>query len=137
MKCRAGLIWNTCADNKLMPATIVVTRITFDTFKQGPVWSGTLYHLASYADNVIGEFIKFNSADSYDDYASVITSFAYTQARGIAVISNLLAYTKEVEGTPATFEGFSAVPSIYNASSLTNVTGITKATEALNPNGSR
>ncbi|ROV92426.1 hypothetical protein VPNG_09607 [Cytospora leucostoma] len=115
----------------------IVTRITFDTFKQGPVWSGTMYHLASYADNIISEFIKFNSADSYDDYASVMTSFTYTQARGIAVISNLLAYTKEVEGTPATFEGFSAVPSIYNASSLTNVTGITKATEALSTSGSR
>ncbi|KAK7756118.1 hypothetical protein SLS62_001710 [Diatrype stigma] len=104
---------------------------------QGPIWSGTLYHLVSHADDMIKEFIKFNSADSYDEHASVMTTFAYSQARGMPAISNLLAYTKEVTGAPAPFEGFLAVPSMFNATSVTNMTGISKATGALNPSGAR
>lgn len=73
------------------------TSITLATFQQGLVWSGTTYHLTSYAENMTDDFIKFNSADSYDEHASVMTTFAYTQARGMAVVSNLLAYTKEVD----------------------------------------
>lgn len=86
---------------------------------------------------MIREFVKFNSADSYDEHASVMTTFGYTQARGMAVVTNLLAYTKEVTGAPAPFEGFLAIPNMYNATSVTNMTGISKATGALNPSGNR
>ncbi|KAI0180783.1 putative oxidoreductase [Hypoxylon sp. FL1284] len=101
----------------------IVTSITLTTFQQDLVWSGSLVHLPSSVDDVINEFVKFNSADSYDEYASAITSFAYSQARGMAVIHNLLVYTKDVPSTPATFEGFMTVPNVYNMTSVANMTG--------------
>ncbi|KUI54257.1 Bifunctional solanapyrone synthase [Cytospora mali] len=114
---------------------LLVTSVTLAAFQQDLVWSGTLYHLPSYAEDVIKEFVKVNSTGSYDEYASVMTTFAYVQARGMPMISNLLAYTKEVEGTRATFEGFLAMPSVYKATSVTNMTNLSIETEALNRGG--
>ncbi|KAL2281731.1 hypothetical protein FJTKL_11409 [Diaporthe vaccinii] len=116
----------------------IVTRITFETFKQGPVWSGTVYSLDSAAaEATIENFVEFNSATSYDEYASVMTSFVYNQARGLPVIANLLQYTKEVSGTPAAFTNFMAVPNIYNSTSIASIQATTEATAALNPGGVR
>nr|BDA39154.1 oxidoreductase [Diaporthe leptostromiformis] len=115
----------------------IVTRITFETFRQGPVWSGTVYSLSSTAEAAIDNFVAFNSATSYDEYASVMTSFVYNQARGLPVVANLLQYTKEVTGTPAAFEGFMAVPNIYSSTSVASTLATTQATAALNSGGVR
>lgn len=123
---------------KLMPKTIVVTRITLDVFQQGLVWSGSVYSLTSNAQDVIDNFVAFNSPTSYDEYASVITSFVYTASQGgLALATNLLQYTKEVNGTPPVFESFLATPSIYNATSVGNMTVTSKATAASNPSAVR
>lgn len=117
---------------------IVVTRITFETFQQDPIWSGTVYSLdAVAAEATIQNFVEFNSATSYDEYASFMTSFVYNQTRGIPVIANLLQYMKELSGTPAPFESFMAVPSIYNSTSVASIQATTEATAALNPGGVR
>lgn len=117
---------------------IVVTRITFETFQQDPIWSGTVYSLDSVAaESTVENFVEFNSAMSYDEYASVMTSFVYNQARGIPVIENLLQYTKEVSGTPAAFESFMTVPNIYNSTSVAGIQATTEATAAMNPGGVR
>lgn len=115
----------------------VVTRIVMDTFEQGPIWSGTLYSLATAADQVISNFVRLNSATSYDEYASVITSFNYNQASKIPTVANLLQYTKEITGTPATFEPFFAVPLIYNSSTVANMSETAKVTASTNPGGVR
>lgn len=96
-----------------------------------------MYSLATYADEVVSNFVRVNSATSYDEYASVITSFNYNQRSNFATVANLLQYTKEVAEVPATFEGFFAVPNIYNATTVANMTDTVKVTAALNPAGLR
>lgn len=96
-----------------------------------------MYSLASYAPNVISNFVRLNSATSYDEYSSVITSFNYNQASGFPTVSSLLQYTNEVAETPATFASFMEVLNIYNATSLANMTDTTKVTTGLNPAGVR
>lgn len=115
----------------------VVTRVVMDTFEQGPIWSGTLYSLATAADQVISNFVRFNSPSSYDEYASVITSFNYNQASKVPTVANLLQYTKEVPGNPATFEPFFEVPLIYKSSTVADMTETAKVTASMNPAGAR
>jgi hypothetical protein len=114
----------------------IVTRIEFTTFQQGLIWAGTVYTPVAYVDDIIREFVKLNSVDNYDEYASFITTFAYNQARGGAVIANLLEYTKEVD-SPSLYKGILDLPNLVNTSQVMNMTSLSKATAALNPKGSR
>lgn len=114
----------------------IVTNIQFTTFKQGPIWCGTVYNPITVVDSVIAEFVKLNSATSYDQYASFITTFVYNQARGIALVANNLDYTKETGG-PALYKGITDLPNLVNTSQIANLTSVSQATAALNPNGQR
>lgn len=111
----------------------IVTRIDLNTFEQGLVWAGTIYNPLSCIDEVICELVKVNSRDNYDEYASVITTFGYSQAQGMSVISSQLEYTKEVDSPPPIFRGYSSLPSLRNTSRLMNMTALSKATAALQP----
>ncbi|POS71935.1 oxidoreductase [Diaporthe helianthi] len=116
----------------------IVTRVTLETFQQGPVWSGTLYSLGLYADDVIRNFVKINSATAYDEYASVITSFAYNAASNMTTVANLLQYTKDVvDDAPPVFEGFMAIPTIFRDTKVASMTAITDVTATQNPAGVR
>ncbi|KAK9420126.1 putative FAD-binding PCMH-type domain-containing protein [Seiridium unicorne] len=110
----------------------VVTRMELAIFKQGPLWASTIYQLMSTKDDVIREFVKANSRDSYDEYASFYTTFVYTQARGISVIANELEYTKEID-SPAIYEGFLSLPNIQNNTRVTNMTALSVETAAVRP----
>ena len=110
----------------------VVTRFDFPTFEQGLIWTGNLYYPLSVAHEVISEFVKITTADSYDEHASFITTFGYSQAQDLAVVTNGLEYTKEVE-SPLVYQGFLSLPSLVNTSQLINMTTLTKAEEALQP----
>lgn len=122
----------------LMNLRAVVTRIVLETFEQGPIWSGTLYSLATAADQAIHNFVRLNSPTAYDEYASAITSFNYTQASGFPTIANLLQYTKEVTtDKPATFLPFFEIPLIYNSITVAKMTETTQVTASLNPAGVR
>lgn len=114
----------------------IVTNIQFTTFKQGLIWSATVYNPTAVVDQVIAEFVKLNSATSYDPYASFISTFVYNQARGISVIANNLQYTKETGG-PALYKGFTDIPNFVNTSEVTSVTTSSQQTAALNPSGKR
>ena len=111
----------------------IVTRIDLGTFEQGLVWAGTIYNPLSSIDEVICELVKVNSRDNYDEYASVITTFGYSQAQGMSVISSQLEYTKEVDSPPRIFGGYSTLPSLRNTSRLMNMTALSKETAALQP----
>lgn len=116
----------------------VVTRIVFKTFEQGPIWSGTLYSLATAADQAIHNFVRLNSPTAYDEYASAITSFNYNQASGFPTIANLLQYTKDVTtDKPATFAPFFEIPLIYNSTTVANMMATTQVTASMNPAGVR
>ncbi|KAI2610568.1 hypothetical protein GGR54DRAFT_651721 [Hypoxylon sp. NC1633] len=108
----------------------VVTRIEFTTFEQGLIWTGTLYHPLSAVDDIISEFVKIT--ERYDEYASFITTFGYSQAQGVGVVTNLLDYTKEVE-SPLVYQGLLSLPNLVNTSQLVNMTTLAKATQILQP----
>ncbi|KAM0320417.1 hypothetical protein ACHAO8_000429 [Botrytis cinerea] len=114
----------------------IITRVDLRTFKQGLIWTGTVYNAFSSVDEVISEFTKINSVDAYDVNASLITSFGFSQARGLSVISNQLAYTNAVE-SPSVYKGLLDLPNLFNTSQLVNMTTLSKSTEALQPNGAR
>ncbi|PHH66619.1 hypothetical protein CDD81_6456 [Ophiocordyceps australis] len=87
----------------------VVTRIDLDTFQQGSFWGGLLTHPSNVSAEAIHEFVKMNSADSYDPYAALILSWGYTPTFGSAILSNI-EYTKDTTSTPAVFAGFVNLP---------------------------
>jgi FAD/FMN-containing dehydrogenase len=114
----------------------IVTRIDLDTFAQGPLWAATVYNSFSIVDDVIREFVKVNSRDAYDEYASYFTTFGYSQAQGMGVISNQLEYTKAVENPPV-YEGYLSLPNLRLTTQITNMTDLSKQTAALQPTHAR
>lgn len=110
----------------------IVTRMDFTTFKQGLIWTGNVYQDLSIVDDVISELVKITSPDAYDEHASIITTFGFSQARGLSVISSVLAYTKEVE-TPPIYKDFLSLPNLMNTSSLANMTAASKTTRSYSP----
>ncbi|KAI0168669.1 hypothetical protein BJ166DRAFT_611763 [Pestalotiopsis sp. NC0098] len=110
----------------------IVTRMDFTTFKQGLIWTGNVYQDLSIVDDVISELVKITSPDVYDEHASIITTFGFSQARGLSVISSVLAYTKEVE-TPPIYKDFLSLPNLMNTSSLANMTAASKTTRSYSP----
>lgn len=114
----------------------IVTRVTLNTFPQGEVWAATLYNDLSLVDAVIAEFVKINSPTAYNEYASLITTFGYSQARNMTVISSNLEYTKPVEN-PAVYEAYLALPNMMFKSQITSMTNLSIETQALQPDGAR
>lgn len=110
----------------------VVTRIDFTTFQQGLVWTGNVYQNLSIVDDVIAEVVKITAPDAYDEYASMIVTFGFSQARGLSVISSVLAYSKEVESPPI-YQDFLSLPNLMDTSSIVSMTAAAKATRALSP----
>ncbi|TGJ82176.1 hypothetical protein E0Z10_g6569 [Xylaria hypoxylon] len=111
----------------------VVTRIDFRTFEQGLIWAGRVYNDLSLVDQVIAELVKIASAEAYDEYASMIVTFGYAQARNMAIISSTLDYTKAVESPPKYYQSFLEIPSLMNTSELVNMTSLAKTTRGYSP----
>lgn len=114
----------------------IVTQVELTTFLQGDIWTATVYNDLSIVDDVIAEIVKINSPTDYDEHASLITSFGYSQAQNITLISGNLEYTKPVENPPV-YEGYLALPSVMSTSHTTTMTNMSFATQALQPNGAR
>ncbi|KOC17595.1 oxidoreductase FAD-binding protein [Aspergillus flavus AF70] len=89
----------------------VVTRVDLKTFEQGPIWGGTVYHSVDTYQEQLEAFAGVNSAERYDEYASLITSFGYS-AQGKAVV-NSIVYTK-AEENPVVYRPFMAIPKLYS-----------------------
>lgn len=114
----------------------IITQVELTTFEQGNLWAATVYNDLSLVDDVIAQFVNINSPTAYDEFASLITTFGYSQAQGLAVISSNLEYTKPIENPPV-YEGYLALPSLMSKSQITNMTSLSFATEALQPSGAR
>ncbi|KAI2782825.1 putative oxidoreductase [Daldinia loculata] len=82
----------------------VVTRIDFQTFEQGPIWAGGVLSSSDTIDEQLEAFVGLNSAESYDEYASLITSLGYAGGRKTFILNNI-EYTKAEENPPV-FEPF-------------------------------
>lgn len=115
----------------------IVTRIVLRTFKQeqGLVWAGTVYSPLSTIDDQIKIYTRLADAETYDEYASFITGFGYSSAQNLTVITNDLVYTKPENNTPAVYQDFLAQPTVFNSSSVVNMTTLAKKQAAYLPPG--
>jgi len=98
----------------------VVTAVSMDTFDQGRIWGGNVYYPLSTIDQHLEAFADMNSPDTYDEYASLITSFGFAAGQG-AAIANCIEYTK-AEENPAVFAPLMDIPSIYSSMRLDSIT---------------
>ncbi|KAB8299324.1 hypothetical protein EYC80_001397 [Monilinia laxa] len=77
----------------------VVTRIDFYTFQQGDMWGGNILYDISTAEKQINALSDFTGNGTYDEYASLISTFVYQPAIGPLIANNLI-YTKPVANPP-------------------------------------
>ncbi|KAI1464949.1 putative oxidoreductase [Daldinia caldariorum] len=85
----------------------VVTRIDFRTFERGPIWVGAVLASSDTIDEQLKAFVDINSAESYDEYASLITNLGYAGGRKTFILNNI-EYTK-AEENPAVFNPLSKI----------------------------
>lgn len=113
----------------------VVTRVDLQAFEQGPIWGGTVFYPLSTIDQHLKAFVDLNSADAYDEYASLITSFGFAAGQGSAVV-NSIEYTKAVENPPV-FQALMEIPSFYSTMRIANMADISTEQGSFQPNGKR
>jgi len=114
----------------------VVTRVDLKAFEQGLLWGGVVYNAIDTVDAQLEAFAEINSADSYDEYASLITSFGYSTAGGGAAFANEIEYTKPVENPPV-FQKLMSLPALQSTMRMANMTSLSEETAALEPPGLR
>ncbi|TGO44138.1 hypothetical protein BCON_0593g00010 [Botryotinia convoluta] len=101
----------------------VVTRIDLYAFQQGKLWGGNILYPATTADQQINALADFSSNPAYDEYASLITSFAFQPSIGSVVVNNIV-YIKPVANS-VVYQPFTAIqPQYSNTLRITNLTDI-------------
>ncbi|KAE8391851.1 hypothetical protein BDV23DRAFT_64619, partial [Aspergillus alliaceus] len=113
----------------------VVTRVDMKAFEQGPVWGGSVYHDVSTVDEQVKAFVDLNSAEEYDEYASLITSFGFAGGKGAAVV-NSLEYTR-AEENPEVFRGFMEIPRVHSTMRIAGMHEIAVEQGSFSPDGNR
>jgi FAD/FMN-containing dehydrogenase len=113
----------------------IVTRVDFRVFEQGPIWGGTAYYSLDTIDEQLRAFADLNSAEGYDEYASLITSFGFAKGKGAAVV-NSIVYTK-AEERPAVFEPILKIPSLFSTMRVRSMHEMSLEQGSFAPNGKR
>ncbi|QSZ29963.1 hypothetical protein DSL72_004481 [Monilinia vaccinii-corymbosi] len=102
----------------------VVTRIDFNAFKQGDIWGGNIMYDISTAEKQIDALADFSSNPNYDEYASLMTIFAFQPSSVGRVIVNNIVYTKPVANPPV-YKPFTAIqPQFSSSMRISNLTSI-------------
>lgn len=104
-------------------------------FELGPIWGGMVFYPLSTIDQHLKAFVDLNSADTYDEYASLITSFGFSADEGSAVV-NSIEYTNPVENPPV-FHALMEIPSLYSTMRISNMTDIATEQGSFLINGKR
>ncbi|GAT28017.1 oxidoreductase, FAD-binding [Aspergillus luchuensis] len=94
----------------------VVTGFNLRTFPQGLIYGGFIYHSTETIDAQLRAFAELADpkagASSYDEYASLITSFGFAGGQGAAIV-NSVVYTGELEELED--DGVTPPPTVYRA----------------------
>ncbi|KJZ77352.1 hypothetical protein HIM_03076 [Hirsutella minnesotensis 3608] len=114
----------------------IVTRVDLQTFEQDGLWGGYVIHNISTANEQMVALSAFNNPATYDEYASLITTFAYSGARDVSVVVNNMEYTKPVANPPV-FHPLSSLTPLSSTQRITNMTDLVAETEANDASGSR
>lgn len=112
----------------------IVTRINYKPIEQGLMFGGSITSNISTAYNYIEEMVKINGPD-YDEYASIIGSWAYNSAVGQLVVSNAV-YTKP-EPNPEVYKDLLALPSLASTMRITDMLNLTEELDEANPSQNR
>ncbi|KAL4947598.1 hypothetical protein BDW69DRAFT_178096 [Aspergillus filifer] len=113
----------------------IVTKIDLKTFKQGPMWAGMAYYSLESIDAQLKAFEEFNSAEGYDEHASLITSFGFAPPMGSAVV-NSIVYTKDEEN-PKAYQSFLEIPSLMSNITTRNNLEMSKVQGSFQVDGKR
>lgn len=89
----------------------IVTRLTFQTFRQGRLWAGVLLHPLETKDDQIRAFDNYCGGSTFDPHASLLQSFGLSAERGTGCV-NSIVYTK-AEADPEVFKPFTAIQPVY------------------------
>ncbi|KAI0394219.1 hypothetical protein F5Y17DRAFT_458134 [Xylariaceae sp. FL0594] len=114
----------------------IVTRVDLQTFSQGQLWGGEVVRPFDTADEQMTALAAFNEPRNYDEFASLITTFAYSGASDARVIVNNMEYTKPMADPPV-FNTLTGMAALSSTQRITNMTDLTAETEANNPRGLR
>jgi FAD/FMN-containing dehydrogenase len=114
----------------------IVTRIDFVTFDQGPLWFATTYNPFSAIDDYARIVANMTAGDNYDNKASFIAGFGYSQAQNASVIANQLVYTKPIgDQVPRYYQEVVDLPSVYSNISVADMSALATQGTALIPSG--
>ncbi|KAL4786388.1 hypothetical protein BJX76DRAFT_365782 [Aspergillus varians] len=113
----------------------IVTTIDLKTFQQGFIWGGIAYYSLDTIDDQLKAFAELNSADKYDEHASLITSFGYAAGKGAAIV-NSIVYTK-AEENPEVYKLFLEIPSLYSSMQTRSITEMSQVQGSFQVNGKR
>jgi FAD/FMN-containing dehydrogenase len=113
----------------------IVTRVNLTTFPQGMIWGGFVYYTLDTIPEQLSAFEGFNTAESYDEHASLIMSFGFSAGVGGAVV-NSVVYTKD-EKYPAVYEPFFALPSLSSTVRVASLGEIAREQGSFSPDGRR
>ncbi|GLB09914.1 hypothetical protein AtubIFM57258_005846 [Aspergillus tubingensis] len=102
----------------------VVTGFNLWTFPQGPIYGGSIYHSTETIDAQLHAFAELADPkagpSSYDDYASLITSFGFAGGQGAAIV-NSVVYTGELEpeddkkmSPPPVYKALFDIPQLFS-----------------------
>lgn len=114
----------------------VVTRIDFETYEQGLLWSASVMFDTSVLDANIKEFVRLSAADGYDEKASFLLSFAYIGSMNLTALANTLLYADAVENPPV-YRNLMKLPALQVNTGLKDMTTLSVEAEAMVPKGAR
>lgn len=114
----------------------IVTRVDLQTFSQGDLWGGQVIRPFETAEEQVVALAAFNDPESYDEYASLITTFAYSGDADLRVAVNGMTYTKPVADPPV-FDAFTGMAALSSTQRITSMSDLAAETAANYPDGFR
>jgi hypothetical protein len=113
----------------------VVTCIDFNIYEQGNLWGGNVnYDIDTIPQQLIATSDLVSALD-YDEHASLVQSYAYSNPGGYSM-GNTLHYTKAV-GFPDAFKPFTDIPHSSDTLRIANLSSFADEGAAGNPSGLR
>ncbi|KID72298.1 FAD-binding, type 2, partial [Metarhizium brunneum ARSEF 3297] len=107
----------------------IVTSVDLRVFEQGQLWGGFVDRPFSTIDDQVVALSDFSNPATYDDYASLLATFAYSGKQDVKVIVNNMEYTRPVVNPPV-YHALSELPSLSNTQRITNMSDLAAETES-------
>lgn len=114
----------------------VVTRVDLETFPQGDLWGGSVITSFAESDKQIEAFSAFMAPETYDEYAYLLTTFAYSGEQAMQVVVNNMEYTKPVANA-SVFANLTSLPALSSTQRITNITDLVTEIDLGSPGGVR